>query len=230
MDLYISLTVPIGITLKNLGGQSNAGPSAHSPDRKTKIRVHVRGTDNGLWQAWSNDGSTFYGFNNLGGVLKSGPGATSTGSQNDQAFVIGQDDKVWRRNWTGSWSSWHKPFENKAYKGISAVAPLAGYSIHLFYVNNDNTIKYSSTSGYLPLIWKHTKIPANSADKPDAVNYGTSNYEVFYKGNDGKLHVLYKQSNQWVDGIVSIPSSILPKSAPSATAFNNKLHVFFTKK
>jgi hypothetical protein len=68
--------------------------------------VFVRGTDNQLWHKWW-DGSGWRGWEALGGVLASGPDATSCAAMHLDVVVLGNDGQLWRKGYNGtSWGQW----------------------------------------------------------------------------------------------------------------------------
>ncbi len=70
----------------------------------------VQGTDNALWwQSTTDNGTTWSGWNSLGGVLASAPAVTSSSSGVMDVFVLGSDDSFWWQNTASSgttWSGW----------------------------------------------------------------------------------------------------------------------------
>jgi hypothetical protein len=73
-----------------------------------RIDVFVRGTDNALWHKWWD--GTSWGqpkterWESLGGVLTSGPGASSWAANRLDVFVRGTDNALWHKWWDGhSW-------------------------------------------------------------------------------------------------------------------------------
>ncbi len=71
-----------------------------------RIDCFVRGTDNAMWHKWWN-GSSWSGWESLGGVLTSAPAVASWGSNRLDCFVRGTDSHMWHKWWNGSsWSGW----------------------------------------------------------------------------------------------------------------------------
>jgi hypothetical protein len=72
-----------------------------------RLDVFVRGTDNALWHKWWDGSSWSSGWESLGGVLTSAPGAVSWGYNRIDVFVKGTDNALWHKWWDGSsWSGW----------------------------------------------------------------------------------------------------------------------------
>ena len=68
-----------------------------------RLDVFVKGTDNALHHKWWN-GSSWGGFESLGGVLASEPNAVSWGPNRLDVFVKGTDNALHHKWWNGS--SW----------------------------------------------------------------------------------------------------------------------------
>jgi len=93
----------------SLGGKlaSNTGPAACSwgPGR---LDVFVEGSNGALYHRWYNGG--WSGWQNLGGVLTSSPGAISKSAGTIDVFVRGGDGALWGRSYASSsangWGAW----------------------------------------------------------------------------------------------------------------------------
>ncbi len=65
-----------------------------------------RGTDNAMYHKWW-DGSSWSGFENLGGQLTSAPTICSWASNRLDCFARGTDNQLHHKWWDGSsWSQW----------------------------------------------------------------------------------------------------------------------------
>jgi hypothetical protein len=106
-----------------IGGQlaSGTGPGACSWG-SGRLDVFVQGTDGQLWHRWYT-GTSWSGWESLGGKLTSSPAATSPGNGLIDVFVRGTDNAVWQKTYNGVWSSW------KSVNGVSQTATPA-----IFYV------------------------------------------------------------------------------------------------
>ena len=116
-----------------------------------RIDVFGRGTDNALWHKWW-DGSSWSGWESLGGILTSAPTVSSWGDNRLDVFVKGTDNALWHKWWDGSsWSGW------ESLGGVLTSAPGAvswGYNrIDVFVKGTDNALWHkwwdgSSWSGW----------------------------------------------------------------------------------
>src|SRR5207245_1910881 len=64
------------------------------------------GMEHALWHRWWN-GSSWGGWESLGGILTSPPTAVTWGPNRLDVFGVGTDSAVWHRWWDGmSWGGW----------------------------------------------------------------------------------------------------------------------------
>jgi hypothetical protein len=63
-----------------------------------RLDVFAKGTDNQLWHKWWN-GSSWSGWENLGGVFLHNPAAVSWGPNRIDVFVEGTDNHVYHKAW-----------------------------------------------------------------------------------------------------------------------------------
>ena len=97
-----------GLSWHSLGGQipAGTGPAACSWG-SGRLDVFVQGTDGALWHKWYT-GTSWSGWESLGGSLTSSPAATSPASGLIDVFARGSDGALWYKDWNGAaWSSWH---------------------------------------------------------------------------------------------------------------------------
>jgi C1A family cysteine protease len=91
----------------NLGGILPAGtaPAACSWGAG-RLDVFVQGITGPLWHQ-SYTGTSWSGWENLGGILTSSPAAaTAPGSNRIDVFVRGTDNGLWQQTLNGGWSGW----------------------------------------------------------------------------------------------------------------------------
>ena len=82
---------------------SGVGVSSWAANR---LDCFVRGTDNAMYHKWWN-GSSWLGWENLGGILTSAPAAVSWGPNRIDTFVRGTDNRMYHKWWNGSsWLGW----------------------------------------------------------------------------------------------------------------------------
>ena len=85
---------------ESLGGGITSGPDASSwaPGR---LDIFARGTDNGLWRIWYENG--WGSWESLGGGITSNPGAVSWGNGRIDIFARGTDNALWHKYYDGVW-------------------------------------------------------------------------------------------------------------------------------
>ncbi|MGB9371314.1 MAG: hypothetical protein WCB79_05220 [Halobacteriota archaeon] len=88
----------------SIGGQipAGTGPAACSWGT-SRLDVFVQGTDAALWHK-SYNGTSWSGWESLGGNLTSSPAATSNTTNNIQVFARGTDGAVWQKTYNNGWS------------------------------------------------------------------------------------------------------------------------------
>ena len=85
-------------------GPMTSGPAALW-STATKIDVFYRSTGNVPWH-YSRASRFTPSFESIGGVLKSAPSVAKWATGGYSVFGIGNDNAVWRRDFTTSWGSW----------------------------------------------------------------------------------------------------------------------------
>ncbi len=102
------------------------------PDNTLRYR-HYTGS---AWEAWQN----------LGGMLSTGPGAVATSASSLTVFAGGVDGAVWYKQFSGSWGNWLRLSLNGVDSNVtiasapSAVSPQSGGKIYLYMRGSDNQL------------------------------------------------------------------------------------------
>ncbi len=187
--LYEKTTTDGGKTWSSwipLGGQIPAGTSpAACSWGAGRLDLFVQGTNGALYHKWYT-GSTWSGWENLGGVLTSSPAATSPASSRIDVFVRGTNGAPYQRSWTGSWSSWTS-LGGQIPAGTSPAACSWGAGRLDLFVQGTNGALYhkwytgSTWSGWENLGGKLTSSPAAAAAP------GSSRIDVFVRGGNGAI-------------------------------------------
>ena len=96
-----------------------------------QIDLFRQAPDNTLvWRHF--DGSYWGGWENLGGMLASGPGAVSLDDNHMQVFARGVDEALWTLTYDGGWGAWQRierdgmPITTTIASAPTAVSPAAG--------------------------------------------------------------------------------------------------------
>ena len=112
------------------------------------LEIFVVGSDGAMYHNWQDvfaGHSSWSGWQSLGGVCLSGPGAASWGLYRLDACMIGTDNAIWHTWWDGG-TTWH-PWESLGGLATSApalaspyVSPTPVERLDVFVVGSDNTL------------------------------------------------------------------------------------------
>ncbi len=177
-----------------------------------RLDVFVRGTDNALWHKWWDGSSWSSGWENLGGVLTSAPGAVSWGPNRIDVFVKGTDNALWHKWWDGSsWNNW------ESLGGVLTSAPtVSSWSnnrLDVFVKGTDNALWHKWWDGSSWSNWESLGGVLTSA--PGAVSWGPHRIDVFVKGTDNALWHKWWDGSSWsswesLGGEIAAPSGGVP--------------------
>jgi len=154
-----------------------------------RLDIFAKGTDHALWHRWWN-GSSWGGWESLGGVLISPPTAVSWGSNRLDIFGIGTDNAVWHRWWNGSsWGGWES-LGGSLFSDVSAVARTSN-RLDLFAIGTDNAVWRRWWNGST---WGGWESLDGSVFSPVSVeSWGSSRLDIFAIGTDNALW------HRWID-------------------------------
>ena len=161
---------------------------------------------------------TWLGWESLGGVLTSGPGASSWSSGRLDVFVRGTDSALWHKWFQNGWSGWEK-LGGVLTSGPGAVSWGSG-RIDVFVVGTDSALWHKwyqgGWSGWESLGGVLTSSPAASS-------WASGRLDVFAAGTDSRMwHKWYQ--NGW-SGWESLGG--LLTSAPAAVSWGpNRIDTF----
>jgi hypothetical protein len=124
---------------------------------------------------------TFVNGTSLGGVLTSGPDASSWGAARSDVFVRGTDNALWHRPWNGTtWGAW------ESLGGYLTADPSAvswgANRIDIFVRGSEFAIWHRSSDGTTWSAWENLGGYATSG--PDASSWGANRLDVFVTGTD----------------------------------------------
>jgi hypothetical protein len=201
-----------------------SAPSCASWGSNNAIRIScfaVLEGSNSLRHLYYADGN-WYGWQNLGGVATSAPGAVSWDFGVVSAFVRGQGDgqmyQIWYSQRTG-WSGW------TPLGGRLTSAP-ACTSLREPPLRVDCVVRGDGNNLYLKT-WQEgsgrgwqadwTNLGGGVASAPTIATWGVNRLSAFYRGENGNMTQRYWDGNQWVGPIdlggqiTSSPSCISPE-------------------
>ena len=145
-------------------------------------------------QSASLSGIGVGGWELLGGVLSSGPDASSWGTSREDVFIRGQDNALWHRAFSGtSWSGW------ESLGGIITADPGAvswGQDrIDVVARGQDNQVWHIAFNGVNWSGWEPLGGIASSG--PDIASPSTGRLDVFIQGQDNQLWQQSQISGTW---------------------------------
>jgi hypothetical protein len=169
---------------ENLGGNNTSDPDISSPG-KGQLDIYVRGSDNALWTRHMS-GRTWGGWQSLGGILTSGPGAVyHDGQTNVMANGTG-GNPLWNWNIVGGW--WGT--ENLGGSGTSDpdVSSWGSGRLDAFVRGSDNALWHRYWNGSWSS-WE--KLGGSWVGGPGAVSWGSNRIDVVTRGTDNAIYHWY---------------------------------------
>jgi hypothetical protein len=189
-------TTPAAIS----SAQLDSAPSCASWGTSRSIRLSCFAVINGsgaLQHIWYN-GESWSGWQNLGGVLTSAPGAVSWNAGVVSAFVRGADMRMYQRYYDGrSWSAWIR--HDGELTSAPSCASWAETRVDCVVRGNGNNLyhkTWESGPGKGWGGWNNLGGGVNSA--PSIVDWGVNRLSVFYRGDNGMMMHRYWDGTRWV--------------------------------
>lgn len=186
----------------------------------TEMDVFKRGGDNAIWKdTWQSGGSSWSGWNSLGGTIASDPVAVAYGSEMD-VFAIASNGQVVKDTWNGtSWSGWN------SLGGTMTGTPSAvvyGSEMDVYARNpNDNKIWIDTWNGSSWGGWSNLGA-ATFSGNPKAMVYG-SEMDVWARGSDNALWKDTWNGSSW-GGFSSMGGTI--SGDPVAIQYYSEMDVY----
>ena len=186
------------------------GPTPELPapavvKRGGQLDLFRTGPDNTLRWQHSDDGATWQVWQNLGGMLASGPGAVARDDRID-VFARGVDDALWMCTYDGSWESWQRVDREGMPIGVTiasapaVVSPAAGRLLVMVRASDDRlwqlTYNGSSWGDWQPA----AGLPDNLifASAPAMAAYGDQ-IHLIARSSEGKQFVWLYDGSSWGD-------------------------------
>jgi len=164
-----------------------------------------------LWNALAAKFTAAATWGSLGGILTSGPDASSWSATRTDVFVRGTDNGLWQRTWNGtSWSPW------VSLGGVLTSSPAAvswgPNRLDVFVRGTDNALwhKWYDAAGWHNWEWLGGVLTSG----PDVDSWASGQLDVFVRGTDNGLWHRWFDSSGWhhwepLGGILtSDPSSV----------------------
>lgn len=155
----------------------------------------------------------------IGGLITSGPDASSWGASRTDVFVRGSEGGVWDATFNGS--SWSWTFLGGLIQGDPTAVSWGSGRIDIFVRGVDNALWHRAFTGAGWAGWE--KLGGVITSGPDAASWAVNRLDVFVRGSEGGLWDETWTGTAWVwqpiGGVItSDPGAIAPAT--------NRLHVF----
>jgi hypothetical protein len=185
-----------------------------------RLDFFVKGTDNAMYHKWWN-GSTWGGYESLGGVLNSAPAAVSWGPNRIDVFAKGTDNALWHKWWSGTaWGGW------ESLGGVLDSAPCAvswgANRLDIFVKGTDNALWHKWWNGTAWGGWE--SLGGEITSPPRAVSWGANRLDVFARGTDGAMWHKWWNGSAW-GGWESLGGVIVGQPNPVSWGAN-RLDIF----
>jgi len=189
------------------------------------VRYTVALTVNGVPYTWSFTIGPLAvvpppaGWQSLGGVISSGPDASSWGPSRTDIFVRGSEGGLWDATWNGA--SWTWTFLGGVINADPGAVSWGPNRIDVFVRGIDNALWHRSSDGVTWAPWE--KLGGVITSGPDAVSTGVGLLDVFVRGTEGGIWRVSWNGTTWswtfVGGVIT--------SDPGAVASgSNRIDVF----
>jgi len=211
------------IPVANGGSAFNDDPAVSSWGIN-RLDVFARGTDSTLWHRWW-DGSSWSGWESLGGVLSSSPSAVSWGYNRIDVFAMDKDNAIVHKWWDGtSWSGWESL--GGTWTSAPSVSSWGENRLDVFVRGTDNALWHKWWDGSSWSAWESLAGQLKSA--PGAVSWGHNRIDVFLIGTDKRLWHKWWDGSSWSDWeVLSDEAFSSAAAAPSVSSWGeNRLDVF----
>jgi len=162
-------------------------PAPAAVARGSGIDLFRLGPDNTLRWNHSTDGTSWGGWESLGGMLASGPGVMSIGADHVQIFARGVDEALWFRTYNSSWGAWQRAELNGDADDVNIASPPAVSASGSVYVRgSDNQIWYTDCGIDSCTEWDHLEgMPNNPLASGVALAGG--NYLFIVRTETGEI-------------------------------------------
>jgi hypothetical protein len=189
--LYEKTTTDGGATWAwiSLGGQIPAGSSPTACSWGAgRLDVFVQGTDGALYHKWYS-GTSWSGWENLGGGLTSSPAAAAaSGSNRIDVFVRGTTGALWQRTTTDggtTWSAWYSLGGVLPAGTAPAACSWGAGRLDVFVQGTDGALYHKWYSGTSWSGWEN--LGGKLTSSPAATSPGSNLIDVFVRGTDYAL-------------------------------------------
>ncbi len=190
-------------------------PAPAAVVRGSGLDVFRTGPDNTLrWNHSSNGGTSWSGWQSLGGMLASSPAAVSLGSNHIQVFARGADGTLWFRVYNGAWDAWKRAPLNGVTAGVTFnFAPGVGNDLMVYFAGSDHQLWGTQCDSAQCGAWSPSGVLPADTDDPlvSGMAIGSGAWRFLACAESGALKYS-SAGSAWVS-FASLP----PWTAPHAT-------------
>ena len=137
---------------------------------------------------------TFLPWTSLGGILTSGPDASSWGAGRGDVFAVGADRGLWQNSWNGTaWGGW-APLGGILTSDPGAVS-WAANRIDVFGRGQDGALYHRYYNGVAWSGWEW--LGGGLKNGPDVASWAPQRLDIFIVGRDNQLWHKYWDGRQW---------------------------------
>ena len=133
------------------------------------------------------------GWNRVGGVITTGPDASSWGATRTDVFVRGGEGGLWQTTWNGS--SWSWTFLGGLINADPSAVSWGPNRVDVFVRGIDNALWHRSSDGVTWAPWE--KLGGVITSAPDAVSTASGSLDVFVRGTEGGLWRVSWNGTTW---------------------------------
>jgi len=130
----------------------------------------------------------------LGGLITSGPDASSWGPGRTDVFVRGSENGLWQSTWNGTSWSWN--FLGGVISGDPSAVSWGPNRIDVFARGADNALWHRAWDGTSWVAWE--KLGGVITSGPDAASWGPGRLDVFVRGTENGLWQVSWTGASWV--------------------------------
>ena len=223
------------------GIKGNPSITSWSPDR---LDIFARGTDDELWQRFSNDGGATWSvwLTPFGddGELASSPEVSTRNQHRLNVFVVGTDGSIWERFYDGAWNhGWiHHGAPTGGISGAATAKSEPGTvawgmseRVDLFVRGADDKLWQKFWDGSSWTAWfKPVGDQGTLASEPDVTSWEPGNLLVFIRGTNGLSYALPFGGGGWGPWVQLVLSTDTFAGGPGAASRGlDRFDVFYLK-
>ncbi|MBM3673746.1 MAG: hypothetical protein FJW88_02155 [Actinobacteria bacterium] len=206
---------------EQLGGNLVGEPAAVSWGQG-RIDVFARGTDNGLYHQWYDNG--WSGWESLGGVLASAPAVSSWAPGRLDVFARGAAGDLIHRYYDNGWSAWESLSDPGTIGSSPSATSWALGRIDVFVASATDSQLLHRPYAHAWGTWGAWEgLGGVLVGAPAATAWTPERIDVVVRGSDNAMHQAAYRSGwagwSWVGGVLTAPPAIVSSALGVLDAF-----------